>query len=678
VDKWKGDDVSAEFSAFNDKNYAAFSQIMNMSSNEACAFFANDSIDLLHIDGNHTYDVVRQDFESWLPKLSKRAVVLFHNTNVRRGDFGVWRFFDELKQSVPYFEFLHSAGLGVAAIGPDAPVAIMDLCRLTKDSEVAIVRERFAQVGSIWTDVNARHVEIRELAARLGKAERAAAEKQAEVDVLATRIKQLQREVPKKQADAKNPAVAPGRRRETVVQRDERPSLIKRLALHKSGKPRGWVRAILFDGSTPKPIFSRIVLHKSGKPRSTFSKWLAAESNNALGYDRRGEAGTSEPTARSLIRNNDARWSPLPVYRDRRIPPTLTILTDSTDAASLFGGVGTAIVVGVLAAKRLGMRVRLATRSDAADPSAFGDILRAHKVDWNGPTDFAFVPIDSDRPLSIGNDDLILTTSWWTTLSALGSIDPSRLLYLLQEDERMFYPFGDTRLRCAETLSAAKVRVLVNTELLFEHLSGGDEPLADLRRRGAWFDPAFPAIAGIKREIRTGGKKNFFFYARPNHERNLFWRGLEVVDQALREGVLTAENWDFYFVGGELPAFILSGGVVPNTIAKLPWTEYASLVKSMDLGLCLMDTPHPSYSSLDLAAGGSIVVTNAHGHKRSLDRWSRNIIAVPPTVSDLVAALRAGVALSCDDEVRSKNFEDQNIPVDWENQLKPAFDKIFG
>ena len=53
-----------------------------------------------------------------------------------------------------------------------------------------------------------------------------------------------------------------------------------------------------------------------------------------------------------------------------------------------------------------------------------------------------------------------------------------------------------------------------------------------------------------------------------------------------------------------------------------------------------MDTPHPSYPPLDLAASGAVVVTNRHGRKTSLCQYSENIVCVDPTVE----ALKAGIA----------------------------------
>jgi hypothetical protein len=173
----------------------------------------------------------------------------------------------------------------------------------------------------------------------------------------------------------------------------------------------------------------------------------------------------------NIVRVHNAAWAPLPVFADHRSAPTLTILTDSVDPDHLFGGVATAMVVGAFIARRLNARLRLATRNVAPDPSALGNILQAHRVDWDGPTDFLHMPPGDQTPLSLGDEDLILTTSWWTTRATLGSVNAARILYLLQEDERMFYPLGDSRLRCTETLSEPDLRILVNTRQLFDHLA---------------------------------------------------------------------------------------------------------------------------------------------------------------------------------------------------------------
>lgn len=112
---WYGDEIFRSLQAYHDSRYGAFSTLVRSSFSEARGRFSDESIDLLHIDGFHTYEAVRDDFESWLPKVSPGGIVLLHDTEERKADFGVWRFWEELQARFPTFSFQHGHGLGVLA-----------------------------------------------------------------------------------------------------------------------------------------------------------------------------------------------------------------------------------------------------------------------------------------------------------------------------------------------------------------------------------------------------------------------------------------------------------------------------------------------------------------------------------------------------------------------------------
>jgi hypothetical protein len=111
----------------HNQHYGSFSHVIRADFVEACAQFEDGSIDLLHIDGCHTYEAVRGDFESWLPKLSQRAVVLFHDTAEYERGFGVYRLWDELRDRYPHFGFTHGHGLGVLGVGENVPAQVREL-----------------------------------------------------------------------------------------------------------------------------------------------------------------------------------------------------------------------------------------------------------------------------------------------------------------------------------------------------------------------------------------------------------------------------------------------------------------------------------------------------------------------------------------------------------------------
>ncbi|WP_186393191.1 MULTISPECIES: rhamnan synthesis F family protein [unclassified Pannonibacter] len=163
VDHWFGDvqaglygeDVYADLKAWHDPRYGQFSRLMRMSFANARAYIEDASVDLLHIDGLHTYEAVREDFETWESKLSDRAIVLFHDTNVFKEGFGVCDYWREIKSRYPTFEFLNSNGLGVAYVGSQPletlPAAVASLFSLTAE-ETAAVRLYFSCLGDAHID----------------------------------------------------------------------------------------------------------------------------------------------------------------------------------------------------------------------------------------------------------------------------------------------------------------------------------------------------------------------------------------------------------------------------------------------------------------------------------------------------------------------------------------------
>jgi glycosyltransferase involved in cell wall biosynthesis len=156
VDTWKGDEhagfygeeVYQQVRDRHDRLYSAFSTLIRSTFDEAQHHFSDGTIDLLHIDGRHYYEDVKRDFELWRRKLSDRAVVLFHDINVRKHNFGVFRVWEELRARHPYFEFSHGHGLGVLGIGLRLAGPIRALLATTRNEQATTdIRNAYSRLG---------------------------------------------------------------------------------------------------------------------------------------------------------------------------------------------------------------------------------------------------------------------------------------------------------------------------------------------------------------------------------------------------------------------------------------------------------------------------------------------------------------------------------------------------
>lgn len=154
VDSWHGDahtgaygpGVLEDLRQYHDPLYGGFSRLLKTTFDEAAVGFPDATVDLLHIDGFHTYEASRHDYETWLPKMSHRGIVLMHDIQERGRDFGVWKFWEELSRSHPSFAFRHGHGLGVLGVGAQLPDAIRPIFEL-QGKEAEEFRRFFHQQG---------------------------------------------------------------------------------------------------------------------------------------------------------------------------------------------------------------------------------------------------------------------------------------------------------------------------------------------------------------------------------------------------------------------------------------------------------------------------------------------------------------------------------------------------
>lgn len=366
----------------------------------------------------------------------------------------------------------------------------------------------------------------------------------------------------------------------------------------------------------------------------------------------------------------------IPFYTDRDNSPRINVVTDSIGRSSMYGGVATAVILGALLSRHLNWPLRIITRTEPPEPDRLREVLKSNFVDL--PKQVSFVtafPSDTGKPIHLSENDKFLSTSWWTTSCLINSCLADRIVYLLQEDERMFYPVGDDYLQAETVFKDDRLKFLVNTNLLLSHFQS--EGLLKGRNAALAFEPAFSEKVFFV-ERRKKPKFRFGFYARQHNPRNLYWFGLEVLNEAVQRNIFDPAKWEFVFFGKDIPRIEFPNGI--NVVYKeaLPWSEYAEMARSLDSALALMSTPHPSYPPLDLAASGCRVITNTYKGKEDLSLYSSRIhmaaldvesmIAV---VGDQVRRIESGIDCHQDDQ-------GPNLNRDWREALAPAVEFCKG
>jgi hypothetical protein len=250
--------------------------------------------------------------------------------------------------------------------------------------------------------------------------------------------------------------------------------------------------------------------------------------------------------------------------------------------------------------------------------------------------------------------------------------------YLIQDFEPGFYAWSSNYALALETYGMDHIGVF-NQSLLRDYLvalgagryadpafaarSLVFEPAVD---RGNFYPPSHstPARAGVRRLL---------FYARASNPRNLLGLGLAALRRAVSDPLFQQEPWEFLAIGGNnsLPPLKLGPGQI---LRPAPWADYrayADLLRTSDILLCPMLSPHTSYPVLEMAACSGLAVTNVFGSKTAarMAAVSNNILAAQATEEGLAdalvhAALRVRYGVDRHNRIA--------LPDDWQSALQPT------
>lgn len=336
------------------------------------------------------------------------------------------------------------------------------------------------------------------------------------------------------------------------------------------------------------------------------------------------------------------RWTP----NFSASAPALTVLVPTLNPTEVFAGIVTAFDIGLGLAAR-GFRVRfICTDLPMSSPGASRAFL-LRRLPSGVPIETAarvslHCGIHSPT-LSAHRGDVFLATAWWTAHIAQKLIlehrlEQSRFFYLVQDFEPNFYPWGS---EFADAMASYDFdfEPIFNTTLLRNYFAAQSFGFAN--EDALAFHPSIDIAryADAPRPLRAAGPRRLALYGRPEVARNMYPSAIEALAGFVKAEGLGPQDIELVSIGLSHAPVELPGGLQLTSLGKLPWEEYPAYLRSVDVGLSLMYSPHPSHPPIEMAASGVRVVTNSFGPK-NLSLLSPAIASVPASVPEITAALR--------------------------------------
>ena len=323
--------------------------------------------------------------------------------------------------------------------------------------------------------------------------------------------------------------------------------------------------------------------------------------------------------------------------------PCVNLVLADIVADGIFAGVRTALQAGASLADATARPLRIVLAS-AQDPARdLGAVRTLVLEQFPDLDDRLSIVSGAFLPHTVVSADDIWVVTYWTTAHAaqvacrLGVLDPDHVVYLVQDYEPGFSAWSSSFALTRMTYHAG-FHHLVNSLPLARYLERHEGLVTDPSHV---FGPALELdrLAEVAASRRSSATARIFFYGRPSRPRNLYPIGITAlrvaVDQLAAQGVPV----DVVSAGHAQDDVDLGHGVALRSAGMLSWSDYYALLGTVDVGLSLQHSPHPSHPPFDLAVSGARAVTNDFdGSRNRLHPGIRAVECDPDGLGAAVAA----------------------------------------
>lgn len=201
--------------------------------------------------------------------------------------------------------------------------------------------------------------------------------------------------------------------------------------------------------------------------------------------------------------------------------------------------------------------------------------------------------------------DVAICTFWTTALQLVKYNSCHKKFYLLQDDERLFYPSGADSCLVEATYRFGFIG-LANSASIKDSYS-----IKSLAKTYNYMPGINRELLGIEDYSPRNESVNIIAYARPSHSRNVFEILIYVLSELAEE---YKEKLNIFLVGENLQPkeYRISSWIkVIGNVTDSKQAHY--LYDKCDIGISLISTPTISYQQLDVLAAGRCLVAIKNG-----------------------------------------------------------------